>query len=166
MDCSPPGFSVHGIFHARILEWVAISTSRVYSPPRARTQVSCTYCIAGGFFTTESSGKTRISVYLATRWVETSCFYLAHQACHFCPSFQGNSAGIPFPFFCLNLYHLLDIQLGAGMEDGGNLSLPLPPEWLKPAAPRYPPALESLRERTKESSQEQICSLVSWLWQT
>ena len=27
MDCSLPGFSVHGIFHARILEWVAISSS-------------------------------------------------------------------------------------------------------------------------------------------
>jgi len=25
MDCSPPGYSVHGIFQARILEWVAIS---------------------------------------------------------------------------------------------------------------------------------------------
>ena len=28
MDCNPSGFSVHGIFHARILEWVAISFSR------------------------------------------------------------------------------------------------------------------------------------------
>ena len=28
MDCSPPGFSVHGIFQARVLEWVAISFSR------------------------------------------------------------------------------------------------------------------------------------------
>ena len=28
MDCSPPGFSVHGIFQARIPEWVAISYSR------------------------------------------------------------------------------------------------------------------------------------------
>jgi len=28
MDCSPPGSSVHGIFQARILEWVAISYSR------------------------------------------------------------------------------------------------------------------------------------------
>ena len=26
MDCSPPGSSVHGIFQARILEWVAISS--------------------------------------------------------------------------------------------------------------------------------------------
>ena len=28
MNCSPPGFSVHGIFQANILEWVAISFSR------------------------------------------------------------------------------------------------------------------------------------------
>ena len=28
MDCSPPGSSIHGIFQARILEWVAISFSR------------------------------------------------------------------------------------------------------------------------------------------
>ena len=28
MDCSPLGSSVHGIFQARILEWVAISFSR------------------------------------------------------------------------------------------------------------------------------------------
>ena len=31
MDCSPPGFSVHGIFQARILEWVAISFSNYCS---------------------------------------------------------------------------------------------------------------------------------------
>ena len=29
MDCSPPGSSVHGIFQVRILEWVAISFSKV-----------------------------------------------------------------------------------------------------------------------------------------
>ena len=34
MDCSPPGSSVHGIFQARILEWVAISFSRGSSQPR------------------------------------------------------------------------------------------------------------------------------------
>ena len=28
MNCSPPGFSVHEIFQARILEWVAMSYSR------------------------------------------------------------------------------------------------------------------------------------------
>ena len=39
-NCSPPGSSVHGIFQARILEWVAISFSRGSSWPRDRTQVS------------------------------------------------------------------------------------------------------------------------------
>ena len=34
MHCSPPGFSVHGIFQARILDWVAISFSRESSQPR------------------------------------------------------------------------------------------------------------------------------------
>ena len=40
MDCSLPGSSVHGIFQARVLEWVAISFSRGSSQPRDRTQVS------------------------------------------------------------------------------------------------------------------------------
>ena len=40
MDCSPPGSSIHGILQARILEWVAISSSRGSSRPRDRTQVS------------------------------------------------------------------------------------------------------------------------------
>ena len=48
MDCSLPGFSVHGIFQARVPEWVAISFSRGSSPPRGRTWVSC---IAGSCFT-------------------------------------------------------------------------------------------------------------------
>ena len=34
MDCSLPGSSVHGIFQARIVEWVAISFSRDLPDPR------------------------------------------------------------------------------------------------------------------------------------
>ena len=44
MDCSLPGSFVHGILQARILEWVAISFSRVSSPPRDRTGVSYISC--------------------------------------------------------------------------------------------------------------------------
>ena len=40
MDYSLQGSSVHGIFQARVLEWVAISFSRGSSPPRDWTQVS------------------------------------------------------------------------------------------------------------------------------
>ena len=39
VDCSLPGSSVHGIFQARVLEWVAVSFSRGSSPPRDWTQV-------------------------------------------------------------------------------------------------------------------------------
>ena len=48
MDCSLPGSSVHGIFQARILEWVAISFSGRSSRLRDWTQVSC---IVGRHFT-------------------------------------------------------------------------------------------------------------------
>ena len=44
MDCSLPGFSVHGISQARILEWVAISFSRASSWPRDQTRFSCFSC--------------------------------------------------------------------------------------------------------------------------
>ena len=46
--CDPMDYTVHGILHARILEWVAISFSRGSSRSRAWTQVSH---IAGGLFT-------------------------------------------------------------------------------------------------------------------
>ena len=35
MDCSPPGSSVHGILQERILEWVAMPSSRRSSQPRS-----------------------------------------------------------------------------------------------------------------------------------
>ena len=40
MDCSLRGSSIHGMFQATVLEWVAISFSRGSSPPRNRTRVS------------------------------------------------------------------------------------------------------------------------------
>ena len=42
MDCSPPGSFVHGIFQARILEWVAIS-----SQPKNQTRITYAFCFAG-----------------------------------------------------------------------------------------------------------------------
>ena len=42
MDCSLPGSSVHGIFQARILEWIAISFSRWSFWAEDKTHVSCT----------------------------------------------------------------------------------------------------------------------------
>ena len=46
IDCSLPGSSVHEIFQARILEWVAISYSRGSSWPKDQTHISCISCIS------------------------------------------------------------------------------------------------------------------------
>ena len=45
-DCSPPGSSVHGILQARVLEWVAMPSSRGSSQLRDRTHISfiCCFC--------------------------------------------------------------------------------------------------------------------------
>ena len=45
IDCSLPGSSVHGILQARILEWVAMPSSRGSSQPRDRTHISYISCI-------------------------------------------------------------------------------------------------------------------------
>ena len=58
-DCSPPGSSVHGILQSRTLEWVAMPSSRVSSQPRDWTCISCSSCIAGGFFTAEPPEKPK-----------------------------------------------------------------------------------------------------------
>ena len=45
MDCGTPGSSVRGILQAKILEWVAISSSRGSSRPRDRIPISCISCV-------------------------------------------------------------------------------------------------------------------------
>ena len=54
MDCSLPGSSVHRIFQARVLEWIAISFARGSSRPRNWTRVSH---IAGRRLSSEPPGK-------------------------------------------------------------------------------------------------------------
>ena len=71
MDCSLPGSSVHVIFQARILEWVAISSFKGFSWPRDWTQVSRT---ASKFFTVWASRE-------ASKWANLgliSIFTLAY----------------------------------------------------------------------------------------
>ena len=54
-----PSASVHGFPQARILEWVAMPSSRGSTQPRNQTHVSCSSCIADGFLTTEPPGKPK-----------------------------------------------------------------------------------------------------------
>ena len=62
VDCNPPGSSVLGILQARILEWVAMPSSRGSSRPRDHTRVSCGSCLAGRFFITEPPGSPKRSL--------------------------------------------------------------------------------------------------------
>ena len=55
--CNPPGSCVHGIFQARILEWVAISFSRGSSHPRIEPATLVSPELARGFLTTALPGK-------------------------------------------------------------------------------------------------------------
>ena len=48
LDYSPSYSSVHGVFQARILELVAISSSWGFSQLRDGTHISCVSCMAGG----------------------------------------------------------------------------------------------------------------------
>ena len=57
MDCSPPGSSVHGIFQARILEWVSISYFRGSSDPGMEPTSLVSPALAGRFFNTGPPGK-------------------------------------------------------------------------------------------------------------
>ena len=57
MDCSPPGSSVHGIFQARILEWVAFPFPGDLPDPGIEPASPVSPALAGRFFTTEPPDK-------------------------------------------------------------------------------------------------------------
>ena len=65
-DCSPPGSSVPGILPTRILQWVAVPSSRGSSQPRDQTQISCT---SGRFFIAEPPGKPNRAAYPRANYI-------------------------------------------------------------------------------------------------
>ena len=82
--CSLPGSSVHGIFQAKILQWVIMPLSRG-SQPRDQPRSPLSPAVAGRFFTTEPPGKMALlhSPAICPR--------------HF-PNTRTNSAFLPFVF--------------------------------------------------------------------
>ena len=67
MDCNPRGSSVHGIFQARILEWIAISSSRDIPHPEIKHASLASPALAKGFFTTAPPGKLIVQETKETR---------------------------------------------------------------------------------------------------
>ena len=77
-DWSPPGSSVHGIFQAGILEWLAMTSSRGSSWPRDRI---CVSCIAGGLATEpqwEIQSDESISMF---KNVTSDSWFLSYRTC-------------------------------------------------------------------------------------
>ena len=64
MDCSPPGSSVHGIFKARILKLVTISSTRGSSRPRDGTHI---FCITGGLGSRKSNLRSYAAVVMSSK---------------------------------------------------------------------------------------------------
>ena len=91
MNCSLPDSSVHGIFQARILDWVAVPFSKGSSQSRDRTQVSH---IAGGFFTIWATRES-LNLGIQLNWgpLVSSPFCSVCPVCHLCSpmGFPGGS---------------------------------------------------------------------------
>ena len=61
IDCTPPGPSVHGIFQARILNWVPFPSPRDLPDPGIEPVTPAFPVLAGAFFTTESPAHVLVS---------------------------------------------------------------------------------------------------------
>ena len=70
MDCSPPGSSVHRILQARILEWVAIPSSKGDLSNQGIEPTSLmSPAQAGKFFTTSTTWETLRPPMLETKYL-------------------------------------------------------------------------------------------------
>ena len=70
LDCSPPGSSVYGILQARILGWVAISSSRGSSPTQgSNPHLLCLLHWQVSFLPLVLPGKPKPSAYKIFIWV-------------------------------------------------------------------------------------------------
>ena len=100
MDCSPLGSSVHGILQARILEWVAMPSSRGSSQPRDGPRNSCISCTAGRFFTAELPGKPPVQ----------HCFSAAKSCLTLYDPMNCSTPGFPVLHISLSLPKLMSIE--------------------------------------------------------
>ena len=138
VDCSLPGSSIHGIFQARVLEWVAISFSRGSSRAQNGTWVSC---IADRCFTLWATREASLDVTNFRRDLSLGqgLGNLSRRAARLrtwqavkkkkrkllkvCDIFGDE---LPFPEYCQDLTHHLPLTLGvlSSTEDWPDQSSP------------------------------------------
>ena len=126
MDSSLSDSSVHGIFQARILGWVAISFSRGSSWPRDWTHV---LCVSRRFFPTEPSGKPLDNTYSMRTHFRVSVLQFAL----LCPS------DIPEMWSLTTLWDRWENDAQRGELTCPRLYVPGEPElWLQPRVLKQP----------------------------
>ena len=106
MDCSPSGSSVHGILQARILEWIATSSSRDLPKPGvkpASLRSLTSPALAGRLFTTSTTQFTYCHIQLPIGNLQLSqkhlLKYLTLQGGNFPSKYITLCPSIPFPEF-------------------------------------------------------------------
>ena len=105
MDCSLPGSSVHGIFQAIVLEWVAISFSSGSSQPRDRAQVSH---VVDRRFTVWATREVQSQIKAMTKNAQTTAqLHSSHMLVKQCSKFSkpgfSNMWTVNFQMFKLDL---------------------------------------------------------------
>ena len=88
MDCSPTGSSVHGISQARILEWVAISSSSGSCLPRNQTHVSWISCTGRWILSNRDTWEANNNSAVQFSSVTQSCLTL-------CDPMDSSMPGLP-----------------------------------------------------------------------
>ena len=97
--CSPPSSSLHGIFQARILEWVAISSSRDLPNPGIKPPSLMSPALVGGFFTTSATFRDRHYWFPERHWFLAIKFF--HHRKVLCPSFMFIKWLMTLPYILL-----------------------------------------------------------------
>ena len=82
MDCRSSSSSVHGIFQARIMDWVAIPSSRGSFRPRDWTHIPYVSWLLDGFFTTSTTWETHMYTHIHTHTTPSHIpfFFQTHTA--------------------------------------------------------------------------------------
>ena len=112
MDCSPPGSSVHEILQARIVEWVAISSSRRSSRPWDQTRISYYWQVGSLPLVPPGRPHSLLNVLLPSKdsylLQEAACDFRDVQLSHTCPQCTHLSSSL----LTLSIFEVLDSDSG------------------------------------------------------
>ena len=128
MDCSPPGFSVHGLSQARILECVAISSFRGSSLPRDWTCISWVSCTGGrilyhwatwgAWFAHTHTHTCTLKASGNNCWLDFTFLRISGVTGGSCHLIFPLFSSIPLPSLLYFLYLLLSVSKGWGKKEG------------------------------------------------